>query len=170
MGTFKDKKRIALETEKEEGSEVFEKGKQKVAESLSVKGSNANDWEDVWESVDDEDAQLANLIELEGREKPALGSIIPDETPLYISGPGFDDCLSPEETAYIRKKHLDINLADSVPYCFEAETTSVSSDDLRMSPDDSVSSLQDIARESELIVDELQENAKQLVICLEDLF
>ena len=79
---------------------------------------------DMIEVIDDDDLSAvdaalreSNRVLWEIEKGIDLDDVIPDETPFYIQSPGFDDCLSPEEASYIRKKHPNIVLVDSITKC-----------------------------------------------------
>ena len=89
--------------------------KEKLREGFSQEKTNIDSSEikEIFEAIeacDDDDLAIANIAHLKAEKGVDLDDIIPDESPLYVQGPGFDDCLSPEEEAYIRKKHSNIEL------------------------------------------------------------
>lgn len=120
------------------------------------------------EIVDDDDkaAVEATINELNNDE-----DIVPDETPLYIQGPGFDDCLSPEEINYIRQKHSNIVLVDNISKEDSDDQTldSVCSNlDLSSSLAEAEEPFQKIADEAEQT--ETQSRIKQLAAIIENYY
>lgn len=104
MGSLKLEARKKIEREKESGHEILEIGEQKIRELEELTFN-------IIEAIDDDKA----AIEAARNESDDNFDIIPDETPLYIQGLGFDDCLTPGEEEYIRKKHPNIVLRDNIP-------------------------------------------------------
>lgn len=104
MGSLKLEARKKIEREKESGHEILEIGEQKIRELEELTFN-------IIEAIDDDKA----AIEAARNESDDNFDIIPDETPLYIQGLGFDDCLTPGEEEYIRKKHSNIVLRDNIP-------------------------------------------------------
>lgn len=96
MGSLKLEARKKIEREKESGHEILEIGEQKIRELEEYLTF------DIIEAIDDDKA----TVEAARNEADDKFDIIPDETPLYIQGPGFDDCLTPGEEEYIRKNTL----------------------------------------------------------------
>lgn len=96
MGSLKLEARKKIEREKESGHEILEIGEQKIRELEEYLTFN------IIEAIDDDKA----AVEAARNESDDNFDIIPDETPLYIQGPGFDDCLTSGEEEYIRKNTL----------------------------------------------------------------
>lgn len=69
------------------------------------------------DAIDDDDktAVEAARSEADRRKTNVETDIIPDETPIYVTGPGFDDFSSPEEAARFYKKYPNIILVDDTP-------------------------------------------------------
>ena len=69
------------------------------------------------DAIDDDDktAVEAARSEADLRKTNVETDIIPDETPIYVTGPGFDDFSSPEEAARFYKKYPNIILVDDTP-------------------------------------------------------
>lgn len=96
MGSLKLEARKKIERKKESGHEILEIGEQKIRELEEYLTFN------IIEAIDDDKA----AVEAARNESDDNFDIIPDETPLYIQGPGFDDCLTSGEEEYIRKNTL----------------------------------------------------------------
>lgn len=95
-GLFEIRSTQKIEREKESGHEILEIGEQKIRELEEYLTFN------IIEAIDDDKA----AVEAARNESDDNFDIIPDETPLYIQGPGFDDCLTSGEEEYIRKNTL----------------------------------------------------------------
>lgn len=99
-----------------------------------------------------------------------MDSIVPDESPLYVSGSGFDNCLSLEEIEYIHKKHPNIVLANDLPDFGGQDGAFNSFDVLREPAEDNQVMLQPIFDESGKETDAMQNNIEQILERLENIF
>lgn len=64
------------------------------------------------EAIDDDDKVAIDAV----RSKVGVETdIIPDETPIYVTGPGFDDFSTPEEAERFRNKYPNIILINDIP-------------------------------------------------------
>lgn len=94
-----------IQSEQEKGRELLEMGELRIRELEEYFSYNEI------EILDDEDE---SVIVADCNESADISNDISDESPFYLQSPGFDDCLSKEETEYIRKKHSTIVLADNI--------------------------------------------------------
>lgn len=163
MGSLKLEARKKIEREKESGHEIPEIGEQKIRELEEYLTF------DIIEAIDDDKA----AVEAARNEADDNFDIIPDETPLYIQGPGFDDCLTPGEEEYIRKKHPNIVLRDNIP---QDKDDGQSFDSVRCSLESVLTFdyekqvFQEIVDETEQNKSEMQSKLEQLAASLENLF
>lgn len=163
MGSLKHELQRRIESNNGIGQEILEMGHNKIQER--------DDWVSSVvapiDAIDDDDFALAEVVEAD--KKTDLDSVVPDEMPLYVSGPGFDDCLSPEEIEYIRKKHPNIVLTNDLPD-FGDQNAFSSLESLRDSVDDNQVTLQAIFDEGEKETDGIQNNVEQILERLEKIF
>lgn len=102
--------------------------------------------------------------------KLTLDSMITNESPQYVLGLGFGNCLSPEEVEYIQRKHQNIVLSD-VPLDFrEQDNALIFLGLMRESADNNQVSLQAIFDESGKEIDAIQRNIGKILERMENIF
>ena len=107
MGSLKFEQRQKVKSDQERGQEVIEMGEQRIRELEEYLAF------DQIEAIDDDDKAAVDAV----RGKVSVETdIIPDEAPIYVTGPGFDDFSTPEEIERFPKKYSNIILADDTPF------------------------------------------------------
>lgn len=163
MESVKHKLQKRIESNSGIGREILEMGHKRI----QVRDDRLSSIVAPIEATDDDDLAVAKVVE--ANKNTDLDSIVPDEMPLYVSGPGFDDCLSPEEIEYIHKKHPNIVLTNDLSD-FGEQNAFNSLESLRESVDDNQATLQAIFDEGEKETDAMQNNVEQILERLENIF